>query len=104
MGQMLLPTCVRELSFICMHSYYRRFIANLPASMKPLIRLTKKFKNFEWSKECQDAFDFLKESLRIGPVLAYPDTSKPYILHMDASDDCFGACLSQEQDTQREMK
>ena len=38
------------------------------------------------------------------PVLANPDTRKPYILYMDASDDCTGACLCQEQDTQGELK
>ena len=38
------------------------------------------------------------------PVLAYLDTNKPYTLYTDASDDCIGACLCQEQDTQGEMK
>ena len=71
---------------------------------KPLIRLSKKFTKFEWRKECQTAFDFLKENLTTVPVLAYPDTSKLYILYTDVSDDCMGACLCQEQDTQGEMK
>ena len=38
------------------------------------------------------------------PVLADPDTSKPYILYIDVGDDCTGACLCQEKDTQGEMK
>ena len=77
--QMLPPTCIWELrSFIGMCSYYRRFIPNFSAIAKPFIRLTKKFAKFEWNKECQAAFDFLKESLTTVPVLAYPDTSKPY--------------------------
>ena len=38
------------------------------------------------------------------PVLAYPDTSKPYIFYTDTSDDCIRACLCQGQDTQWEMK
>ena len=37
-------------------------------------------------------------------VLACPDTSKPYILFTDASDDCTGACLCQEQDIQKGVK
>ena len=62
---------------------------------KPLIRLTKKIATFEWNKECQTAFGFLKESLTTVPVLAYPDTSKPYILYTDAKNDCIGVCLCQ---------
>ena len=38
------------------------------------------------------------------PVLAYLDTSKPYILCIDASDDCIEACLCQVQDIEEEMK
>ena len=87
-----------------MCSYYRRFIPNFSAIVKPLIRLTKKFEKFEWSKECQAALDILKENLTTVPVLAYLDTRRPYILFTDASDDCIGACLCQEQDTQGEMK
>ena len=30
--------------------------------------------------------------------MAYPDTSKPYILYTDASDDCIGACLYQHHE------
>ena len=71
-------------------SYYRRFIPNFLAIVKPLIKLTKKFAKFEWSKEYQAAFDFFKESLKAVPVLAYPDSSKPCILYTDASDDCLG--------------
>ena len=54
--------------------------------------------------EYNPASDFLKDTLTTPPVLAYPDTSKPYILYTDASDDCTVACLCQEQDTQGEMK
>ena len=61
MRQMLPPTCEGEVrSFIGMCSYYRWFIQNFSAIVKPLIWLTKKFTKFEWSKECQAAFDFLK--------------------------------------------
>ena len=96
---MVPPKCVREVrSFIGMCSYYRRFIPNFSAIGKPLINLTKKFTKFEWTKECQIAFDFLKESLTTVPILAYPDTCKPYILYTDASDDCIGAFLCQHHD------
>ena len=44
-------------------------------------------------------FDFLKETLTTVTVSAYADTSKPCILYTDASNNCIGACLYQEQDT-----
>ena len=88
MRQMLPPTRVRSVrGLIGMCSYYRKFILNFLAIAKPHIRLTKKFVKFEWSKECQVAVDFLKESLTTVPVLAYPDTSKPHVLYTDASND-----------------
>ena len=96
---MVPPKCVREVrSFIGMYSYYRRFIPNFSAILKPLINLTKKSANIEWTKECQIDFDFLKESLTTVPLLAYPDTNKPYILYTDASDDCIGTCLCQHHE------
>ena len=101
---MLPPACVREVrSFIGMQLYYR-FIPNFSAIVKPLHRVTKKFLKCEWNKECQAAFDFLKDSLTTVPVLAYPETSNPYIVYTDASDDCTGTCLCQEQHIQGEMK
>ena len=93
------PKCVREVrSFIGMSIYYRRFIPIFSAIAKPLINLTKKFAKFEWTEECQTFFDFLKESLTTVPLLAYPDTSKQYILYTDASHDCIGACLCQHHE------
>ena len=58
---MVPPKCVREVrSFTGMCSYYRRFTPNFSAIAKPFINLTKKFAKFEWTKECQIDFDFLK--------------------------------------------
>ena len=87
-----------------MGNYNRKFILHFSAIAKPLIRFTKKFAKFDWSNECQAAFDFLTDILTTVPVLVYPDTSKPHILYTDASDDCTGACLSQVQDIQGEMR
>ena len=94
--EMIAPTTVKGVrSFIGMCSYYRRFIPKFSEIAKPLIRLTKKFTKFEWTQDCQTAFDLLKRCLVTAPVLAYPDINKPYILYTDASDGCIGACLTQ---------
>ena len=97
------PKNVREIrGFIGMCSYYRRFVPNFSKIAEPLIDLTKKYARFKWTSECQTAFDFLKESLTVVPLLAYPDTNKPYVLYTDASNNCIGACLTQKTDDEEE--
>lgn len=93
------PTCVREVrSFVGMCSYYRRFIPNFSGIAEPIIQLTRKHAHFKWSPAHQRAFDFLKDSLSVVPLLEYPDPNKKYTLYTDASDTCIGACLTQESD------
>ena len=66
--------------------------------MEPIINLTRKYAKFHWTKQCQEAFQFLKDSLKVVPLLAYPDPNKPYVLYTDASQSCIGACLTQSSD------
>lgn len=100
------PTCVREVrSFIGMCSYYRRFIPRFSSIAEPIIALTRKYAKFRWDSKCQNAFDYLKAQLSIIPMLAYPDTTKPYILYTDASNECIGACLTQPcEENEEEIK
>ncbi|CAC5412555.1 unnamed protein product [Mytilus coruscus] len=81
----------------------KRFIPNFSKISVPLVELTKKYAKFKWSDECQAAFEFLKESLSVIPLLAYPDLSKPYTLYTDASDESIGACLTQPCDENEEV-
>ena len=93
------PTCVREVqSFIGMCSYYRWFIPNFSEIAEPIIALTRKYARFNWSDQCQNGYDYLKQSLTVVPLLAYPDPNKPYTFYTDASNSCIGACLAQETD------
>lgn len=87
-------------------SYYRRFVPNFAQQARPLHALMGKFKKenagsfvpFVWTKECQTAFDSLRECLMSPPVLAYPDFSIPFTLTTDGSFLGLGAVLSQRQD------
>ena len=93
------PTCVREVrSFIGMCSYYRRFVPNFSEIAEPVVALTRKHARFRWTDECQSAFEYLKQSLTVVPLLAYPDPNVPYTLYTDASNSCIGACLTQKCD------
>ena len=57
--------------------------------------LPEKMKKFEWTNDCQEAFDNLRQKLVSAPILAFPDYTKSFILDTDASDTGMGAVLSQ---------
>jgi hypothetical protein len=77
---------------------YRRFIMNFSSIAEPLHKLTRKDIVFDWSEECQYAFDILKTKITEAPVLIYPDFSKPFLVETDASIRGLGAIVSQEYD------
>ena len=85
-------------TFLRLVGYYRKFIRNFAKIAKPLTMLTRMDVKFEWKEIHQDAVMKLKEAIIQAPILRYPDTTKPYIVYMDASDDACGAQLSQIHD------
>ena len=50
----------------------------------------------QWTAECQEAFEALKEHCCTTPVLVYADYKKPFRLHTDASDLGLRAVLYQQ--------
>ena len=97
------PKDLTELRrFLGMASYYRRFISGFSDIATPLNRLTQKDVPFVWDKNCETAFQTLKEQLVSSPVLAFPETDGDYILYTDASNIGVGAVLAQEDGEGRE--
>ena len=93
------PNCKRQLMrFLGMAGYYRKFCPNFSAISEPLTQLLKKNAKFEWSDQCQRAFDKLKAILTSAPVLSAPDFNYPFKVAVDASDVAAGAVLLQEGD------
>ena len=82
-------------SFLRLVGYYRKFIKNFAKIAKPLIMLTRMDIKFKWKETHHYAFMKLKDVIIQAPILRYPDTTKPYVMYMHASDDAFGAQLSQ---------
>ena len=60
--------------------------------------LTRKKSLVEWTAECQQAFEQLKQLCSQTPLLAYAYYNKPFKLHTDASENEPGAVLYQKQD------
>ena len=84
-------------SFLGFCSYYRRFVKSFAEIAFPLNQLLTKGVQFEWSEECQTAFDILKKRLTAAPVLTYPCPGGVFVLDTDASGMGLGAVLSQIQ-------
>ena len=90
------PTNPKQVcAFLGLVGYYSKFIKNFAKIAKPLTMLTRMDVKFEWKETHPCAFMKLKDSIIQAPILRYLDTTKPYIVYTDASDDACGAQLSQ---------
>ncbi|XP_066365128.1 uncharacterized mitochondrial protein AtMg00860-like [Miscanthus floridulus] len=61
-------------SFLGLAGYYCRFIKNFSKIAKPMTNLLKKTEEFDWTPECEQSFQTLKEKLTTMPnerVIAY---------------------------------
>src|SRR5262249_34886422 len=85
-------------SFLGTLNFWRWFIKDFSAIARPLHALKKKDAKFDWTDECQWAFDALKLAITSAPVLKTPRQDLPYLLETDASGFGIGAVLSQEHD------
>jgi len=91
------PTNVKELeSFLGLINYYGRFIQNFSNICSPLFKLKKKDEPFSWNKECQEAFESLKQQIISAPILQPFSIEKHTVLTVDASMKSLGAVLTQE--------
>jgi hypothetical protein len=90
------PTMLKQTrSFLGFGNFYRKFISHYSELARPLNDLMKKDKKFEWTTECQEAFDTMKKQFTEEPVLLMPDQSKPFQIESDASKVATGAVLTQ---------
>ena len=81
-------------SFLGFANFYRRFIYRYSKLAAPLTNLTKKNVLFEWTPECQKAFDTLKSTFTSETVLRHYDPSLPIVIETDASNYMSGGILS----------
>ena len=85
-------------------NYYCKFIPKYAQIARPINQLVlgenanKKKSQVEWSEECQQAFEQLKQLCSPTPILAYANYKKPFKLHTDASENGLGTVLYQKQD------
>lgn len=90
-------TTTEVRAFVGLCSYYRRFVRNFSVLASPLNALTQKGALFDWTPDCDDAFQSLKHALTNPPIVAHPKFSLPFLLYTDASHTCIGSVLAQVQ-------
>ena len=82
-------------AFLGLVGYYRKFTKNFAKIAKPLTVLTRMDVKFEWTETHRFTFMKLKDAIIQAPILRYLDTTKPYIVYTDTSNDACRAQLSQ---------
>nr|GEY34556.1 reverse transcriptase domain-containing protein [Tanacetum cinerariifolium] len=64
---------------------------------KPLTKLTRKNKTYEWGEEKEEAFQLLKDKLCSAPILALPEGFDDFVVYCDTSLKGYGAVLMQRE-------
>jgi len=91
------PTTQKEVRiFLGYAGYYRIFIENFSKIALPLFKLLAKYIEFQWTTDCQNAFEELKEKLSIAPILRRPSWSLAFHISNDALD-TIGASLGKKE-------
>ena len=96
------PTNIKELEqFLGMVNYYRNYYPTMAHTAEVLNRPHQEGQPYNWTKECQHAFESLCASLARPPTLAFPDWNKEFYIKGDDCDVSARSVLSQrEEDTQ----
>ncbi|XP_057548205.1 uncharacterized protein LOC130826652 [Amaranthus tricolor] len=93
-------------SFLGHAGFYRRFIQDFSKIAKPLIysemlqltQLLLKDAPFDFTEECAESFNRIKQALITAPIIRPPDWELPFEIMCDASDFAVGAVLGQRKD------
>ena len=89
------PRNISELrSFLGMLNFYAKFLPNLSSLLHPLHLLLRESQRWNWTIDCEKAFQSAKEKLAQAPVLAHYDPDLPLVLSADASAYGVGAVIA----------
>ena len=83
-------------AFLGLVGYYQKFIKNFAEIAYSLTELIHKDSEWNWTKECEEAYVKLKQILTGQEILRHPDWKSKFILTTDASLVAMAGILSQE--------
>ena len=78
-----------------------QFISKLINCHRPLYPLLKKWKGFQWSEECERAFQELKEYLVRAPMLTTPKPGEDLFMYLSVSKHAISAVLLRDRGVQQ---
>ena len=91
------PTNRTEVRAFCgAITFYRDMFPKRAHILAPITRLQSKDVPFEWTQECQEAFDTIKAVISQEIQFLYPDPNKPFEIYTDASNKQLGSIIKQE--------
>jgi hypothetical protein len=73
-----------------------RFISKLGEKGLPFFKLLKMAYNFIWDKDAQKAFEALKASLTMPPIMTHPITKETLLLYISATTNVVNTVLVAE--------
>lgn len=98
-----IPQSVKELrKWLGLANYLHKYTKNYADIVRPLSALLRKDAVWNWTAECNQAFEGIKTSLTEAPILALADQDKPFSVVCDASDFAIGCALLQTDDEGKE--
>ena len=75
--------------------FNRCFIKDYAGIMEPITRLTRKREAFDWTTECENAYQYIKTWYQNAPILIGVDWKLEFHVHTNTSDIAVGAMLAQ---------
>ncbi|GMF61083.1 unnamed protein product [Phytophthora fragariaefolia] len=73
------PSNIKELrQFLGLTTYLSKYVSNYAGKIHPLSQLLKKDAAWDWTAECQQAFDEVRQGLTAAPILAVADQDRPF--------------------------
>nr|XP_009757494.1 PREDICTED: uncharacterized protein LOC104210320 [Nicotiana sylvestris] len=70
------------MNFLGRLNYISRFIAQSIVICQPIFKLLKKYSAIKWTKQCQKAFDIIKEKFVKSTSAGSPEPEKPLLLYL----------------------
>jgi hypothetical protein len=74
--------------------YYKKFIKGYAQITTPMEKLLNKYSKFQWTEECHQSLDTLKQKMVTVPILIFLDWSKEFNVHVNVSSIALGAVLA----------
>ena len=96
------PSNPKEVQVLTrMFAVLNRFISKFADRCRPFYQLLKNWKGFQWSEECERAFQELKEYLVRAPLLKTPEPREDLFMYLSVSEHAISAVLLRDQGVQQ---